>query len=216
MEEAVFNFQQQTWHLSAGRALYWAEEKSLILSDLHLGKSAHFRKAGIAVPTGIIEEDLYRLQQLITRYHPEQLIIVGDLFHSSANNEVQYFRLWRQQFPQIRFILVKGNHDILDASLYESLQISVQDTLTLRNIHFMHEPCEEGEENGHYIFSGHLHPGVIIAGTGRQSLRLPCFYFGKHCGILPAFGRFTGLATLAPDTGEQVFAIANKSIFQVQ
>lgn len=215
MEEAVFNFQQQTWHLSAGRALYWAEEKALILSDLHLGKSAHFRKAGIAVPAGIIEEDLYRLQQLITRYHPEQLIVVGDLFHSRANNEVQYFRLWRQQFPHIRFVLVKGNHDILDASLYDSLQISVQDTLTLRNIHFMHEPCE-GDGNGLYIFSGHLHPGVIIAGGGRQRLRLPCFYFGKHCGILPAFGRFTGLAMLEPDAGEQVFAIANKSIFQVQ
>jgi len=215
VEEAVFNFQQQTWHLSAGKALYWAEEKALILSDLHLGKSAHFRKAGIAVPAGIIEEDLYRLQQLITRYHPEQIIVVGDLFHSSANNEVQYFRLWRRQFQHIRFVLVKGNHDILDDELYASLQIIVQDTLTLRNIHFMHEPCED-EENEHYIFSGHLHPGVIIAGGGRQSLRLPCFYFGKHCGILPAFGRFTGLATLNPDTGEQVFAIANKSIFQVQ
>lgn len=215
MEEVVFNFQEQTWHLSAGKALYWVEEKALILSDLHLGKSAHFRKAGIAVPAGIIEEDLYRLQQLITRYHPEQIIVVGDLFHSSANNEVQYFRLWRQQFPSIRFVLVKGNHDILDAALYATLEIRVADTLTLRNIHFMHEPCENGGD-GPYVFSGHLHPGVILAGGGRQRLRLPCFYFGKHCGILPAFGRFTGLAMLEPETDGAVFAVVNKSIFQVQ
>jgi DNA ligase-associated metallophosphoesterase len=214
VEELVFNFQQQTWHLSAGKALFWEEEKALILSDLHLGKSAHFRKAGIAVPAGIVQEDLFRLQQLITHYHPVQLIVVGDLFHSSANNDVQYFRLWRQQFPQIHFVLVKGNHDILDASLYETLQITVHETLTLRNIHFMHEPCTTNGD-GPYVFSGHLHPGVTLAGSGKQSLRLPCFYFGKTCGILPAFGRFTGLAMLAPDTDEVVFAIANKSIFRI-
>jgi len=215
VEEVVFNFQQQTWHLSAGKALYWLEEKALILSDLHLGKSAHFRKAGIAVPAGLIQEDLYRLQQLITHYHPEKIIVVGDLFHSSENNDVQYFRLWRQQFPHIRFELVKGNHDILAADLYASLQISVHDTLTLQNIHFIHEPCESDDEHGPYTFSGHLHPGVAIAGGGRQRLRLPCFYFGKSCGILPAFGRFTGLAMLAPETDEVVFAIANNSIFKI-
>lgn len=215
MEEVVFNFQQQTWHLSAGRALFWEEEKALVLSDLHLGKSAHFRKAGIAVPAGIIQEDLFRLQQLITHYYPERIIVVGDLFHSSANNDVQYFRMWRGQFPHIRFELVKGNHDILEDALYETLQLILHDTLTLRNIHFMHEPCPPGK-NGAYIFSGHLHPGIAIAGSGRQRLRLPCFYFGRHCGILPAFGRFTGLAMLQPEEDEAVFAIANSSIFQVQ
>jgi DNA ligase-associated metallophosphoesterase len=215
VEEVIFKFQQQTWHLSAGKALYWQEEKALVLSDLHLGKSAHFRKAGIAVPAGLIQEDLFRLQQLITRYHPEKIIVVGDLFHSSENNDVQYFRLWRQQFPHIRFELVKGNHDIMSADLYTTLQITVHETLTLRNIHFIHEPCETAEANGPYVFSGHLHPGVILAGGGRQRLRLPCFYFGKSRGILPAFGRFTGLATLAPETNEVVFAIANNSIFKI-
>ncbi len=215
MEEVVFNFQQQTWRLSAGKTLFWEEEKALILSDLHLGKSAHFRKAGIAVPAGIIQEDLFRLQQLITCYHPAKLIIVGDLFHSSVNNDVLYFRLWRQQFPHIQFELVKGNHDILAGDLYDSLQITVHDTLTLRNIHFMHEPCEAAED-GPYVFSGHLHPGVAIAGSGRQHVRLPCFYFGKSCGILPAFGRFTGLAMLKPEEDGSVFAIANQNIFQIQ
>lgn len=215
MEEEIFSFQQQTWRLSASRAVFWEEEKALILSDLHLGKSAHFRKAGIAVPAGIIQEDLYRLQRLITRYNPVQLIIVGDLFHSSANNDVQYFRLWRQQFSHIRFELVKGNHDILADSLYTDLSITVHDTLTIGNIHFMHEPCEDADDKGLYVFSGHLHPGVAIGGGGRQLLRLPCFYFGRHCGILPAFGRFTGLALVKPARGEPVFAIADKEIYRI-
>src|SRR5690606_2291258 len=136
---------------------------------------------------------------------------VGDLFHSSANNDVQYFRMWRGQFPHIRFELVKGNHDILEDALYEALQLTLHDTLTLRNIHSMHEPCTP-DEYGVYIFSVHQCPSIAIAGSGRQRLRLFCFYFGRHCCILPAYGGFTGLASLLPEEDEAVFSIANSSI----
>ncbi len=50
----------------------------------------------------------------------------------------RYFKLWRQQFVQISFDLVKGNHDIMADAVYEQLQISVHPALTLRNIHFIH------------------------------------------------------------------------------
>ncbi|HEY8956218.1 ligase-associated DNA damage response endonuclease PdeM [Chitinophaga sp.] len=211
----IFHFQEQHWHLLPQRAIFWEEEKALILSDLHLGKAAHFRKAGIAVPAGIVQEDLFRLQQLITRYLPERIIIVGDMFHSRENNEVQYFRLWRQQFSRISFDLVKGNHDIMPDDVYGQLQINVHPALTLRNIHFIHEPCEDA--NGFaYTFSGHLHPAFVMQGAGRQRLRLPCFYFGRYCGILPAFGHFTGSATLDPDERDPVFVIAGKSIIRAQ
>ncbi|PSL50218.1 putative phosphoesterase [Chitinophaga niastensis] len=211
----IFHFQEQHWHLLPQRAIFWEEEKTLILSDLHLGKAAHFRKAGIAVPAGIVQEDLFRLQQLITQFLPVRMIIVGDMFHSRENNEVQYFRLWRQQFPHIIIDLVMGNHDIMADEVYAQLQINVHPTLTIRHIHFIHEPCEES--NGYqYTFSGHLHPAFVMAGAARQRLRLPCFYFGQHCGILPAFGHFTGHATLAPAATEPVFVIAGKSIIRVQ
>ncbi|NSL88433.1 ligase-associated DNA damage response endonuclease PdeM [Chitinophaga solisilvae] len=211
----VFYFQEQHWHLLPDRAIFWEEERALILSDLHLGKATHFRKAGIAVPAGITSEDLFRLQQLITRYMPVRIIIVGDMFHSRENNEVQYFRIWRNQFSHISFDLVKGNHDIMPEEVYGQLQISTWPSLTIRGIHFIHEPCEE--HNGYqYTFSGHLHPAVIMAGPARQRLRLPCFYFGLHCGILPAFGHFTGSATLDPSPDEPVFVIAGKSIIRTQ
>lgn len=215
MVAEIFHFQEQHWHLSPQRAIFWEEEKALILSDLHLGKAAHFRKAGIAVPAGIVQEDLFRLQQLITHYLPNRIIIVGDMFHSSENNEVHYFRLWRQQFSQISFDLVKGNHDIMADAVYEQLEINVHPALTLRNIHFIHEPCEDN--NGFaYTFSGHLHPAFVMHGAGRQRLRLPCFYFGRHCGILPAFGHFTGSANLDPEQKDPVFVIAGKSIIRAQ
>ncbi|UPK69202.1 ligase-associated DNA damage response endonuclease PdeM [Chitinophaga filiformis] len=214
MEEVIYRHQDQTWHLSAHRAIFWKEEQALIVSDLHLGKSAHFRKAGIAVPANIGQDDLYRLQLLITAYNPSQIIIVGDMFHSRENNDVPYFKLWRQQFAHIRFKLVKGNHDILPAATYEALNVEVFDTLIIRDIHFIHEPCSEEDAAG-YTFSGHLHPGIVVAGAGRQRLRLPCFYFGRHCSILPAFGRFTGLAMLEPAVDEAVFVIAENNVLKV-
>ena len=186
----------------------------MFVSDLHLGKSAHFRKAGIAVPAGIGQDDLFRLQQLITIYQPTQVIIVGDMFHSSHNNDVPYFKLWRQQFSQISFKLVKGNHDILAEEVYVSLNLEVYDTLEISGIHFAHEPCEE-DENDKYTFSGHLHPGIAVAGAGRQRLRLPCFYFGRTCSILPAFGKFTGLAMLDAEDADAVFVIANNNVLRV-
>lgn len=212
MNDIVFEHYSQTWHLSALRAIFWKEEQALILSDLHLGKATHFRKAGIAVPANIGQDDLFRLQKLITSYQPSQVIIVGDMFHSDENNDVAYFKLWRQQFSHIPFKLVKGNHDIMPADIYTSLQIDVYDTLRIKDILFAHEPCKDEEG---YTFSGHLHPGIAVSGPGRQRLRLPCFFFGRNCGILPAFGRFTGLALLRPEEDEAVFVIADNTILKV-
>ena len=48
----------QTLWLSAERAVFWEEEQSLILADLHFGKTGHFRKSGIGVPQTIYREDL--------------------------------------------------------------------------------------------------------------------------------------------------------------
>ena len=41
--------------LTNKRAMYWAAQKALILSDLHVGKTAHFRKHGIPIPDEILK-----------------------------------------------------------------------------------------------------------------------------------------------------------------
>ena len=197
----------QTFWLSAQRAVYWEAEKALILSDLHLGKTGHFRKAGIAVPQAVFKEDLQRLVALIQYFKPEQVIAVGDLFHSKANQELDLFKRWRADFAQLPFKLVKGNHDILSNDWYADANLAVTEgVLKMGNIHFSHEDCSDAA--GVFTFCGHLHPGVVINGMGKQTLRLPCFYFTpRHC-ILPAFSRFTGTANVQPKKEDVVFAIA--------
>jgi metallophosphoesterase superfamily enzyme len=64
-----------------------------------------------------------------------------------------------------------------------------------------------------YALCGHLHPGVRLHGHGEESARLPCFVLGQRHAILPAFGRFTGLAMVVPSPALRIVAIAGATLF---
>jgi len=210
----LYQMQQQRFWLSPERMVFWEEEKALIVSDLHFGKTGHFRKSGIPVPQSVYKEDLQRLVSQLQYFQPRQLIVVGDMFHSHANKELDLFKKWRHDFPQLCIRLVMGNHDILQDKWYTELDIETVDQLTIKDISFTHDinDIDAPESQGTYFFSGHIHPGVHIRGGGKQSLHFPCFYFSPSYCVLPAFSRFTGLATIRPAAGDKVFAIVNHSI----
>jgi DNA ligase-associated metallophosphoesterase len=203
----------QFW-LSAEKALFWEEEKALVLSDLHLGKSGHFRKAGIPIPQGVMKEDMQRLLQLIHYFNPMQVIVVGDFFHSSNNLELDLFKRWRNDLASVSIKLVRGNHDILHNEWYRDAAVEViENDLCLKEFCFTHDNNDVHPEQ--YTFTGHLHPGIVLNGLGKQSLRFPCFYFtSTHC-ILPAFGKFTGLANIQPSHKDVVYAIVDKSLIKL-
>jgi DNA ligase-associated metallophosphoesterase len=207
-------FKEQHFWLSGQRALYWEEQRMLLLSDLHLGKSGHFRKEGIAVPGAVMKEDMQRLLALLQHFKPEQLVVVGDFFHSRANIELELFRRWRADISGQRIVLVRGNHDILPAEWYRDADISVEEEpLQVGGFCLAHDPADAPADL--YTFCGHVHPGIVLHGSARQSLRLPCFYFGRQYCILPAFGKFTGLATIHPQRGETVFAVADGAVIKL-
>jgi uncharacterized protein len=216
---------QQLW-LSSARSIFWEEEKALIVADLHFGKTGHFRKSGLAVPPAVYKEDLQRLLQQIQYFQPRQLIVVGDLFHSQFNKELELFKKWRSSFPDLTIHLIKGNHDILEEKWYEAAGIFVSHPRLDRNhFHFVHDINDGSAGNDKdsmavkskpYYISGHLHPGIRIRGAGRQSLCFPCFYFGKHFAVLPAFSKFTGVALIDPERSEHVFAIVQDEVMQIQ
>jgi uncharacterized protein len=207
-------YDQHLW-LTAQRSIFWEEQKALIVSDLHFGKTGHFRKSGIPVPQTIYKEDLQRLISLLNYFKPAQLIVVGDFFHSHENTELDLFKRWRNDFPDLKIILVRGNHDILKDSWYKEAEIEViEKELLKRPFLFMHDRCTDRDDV--YTFCGHIHPGIYLHGLGRQGLRLPCFYFAKdHC-ILPAFSRFTGTALIEPERNENVYAIVENKLLQMQ
>jgi DNA ligase-associated metallophosphoesterase len=200
--------------LSAEKTIFWEEEKALILSDLHLGKSGHFRKAGIPIPQGVMKEDMQRLLQLLHYFKPEQLLVVGDFFHSKANLELDFFKRWRNDISHLSIKLIRGNHDILSVDWYTEATIEViENDLCIGDFCFTHDNNRPHPD--HYTFTGHLHPGVVLNGLGKQSLRFPCFYFTKNYCILPAFGKFTGLANVQPSRSDIVYAIVEKAVIKL-
>lgn len=203
--------------LTAEKTAYWEEQQILIISDMHLGKSGHFRKNGIAVPTAVFRNDMQKLLAGLQFFKPKELIIVGDLFHSNENKEWPFLQRWLSDMPQVNIHLVRGNHDILHDNLYQDAGILVHDKLlSIGDMAFVHDMADITFKQDAFIFSGHVHPAVVIKGQGKQSMRLPCFFFTQDYAILPSYGSFTGLHTLNPSTKDHVFVIAGKEVMQLQ
>src|SRR5277367_6135917 len=140
-----FNLLNQDLLLLPQKAIYWKQEKALIAADVHLGKVGHFRKAGIAVPRDMEQNELSVLSDLIFEYKPEKLIFLGDFFHSEINSDWDWFILWRSQFPKLEIVLVKGNHDIIDETYYQKLNIVIHNELLIGPFLMLHQPLTSEE-----------------------------------------------------------------------
>ena len=210
----AFNLEHQRLWLLPQKAIYWQKKKTLLVADLHIGKSGHFRKHGIAVPGEVNRSNLEQLSALIEKTSAEHLIILGDLFHSDINNEWQTFADWRKKHKKLEVTLVIGNHDILEKQNYHASRINLFKKLSLDPFLLIHdlEELENNSSQEQYVLSGHIHPAVQLKGKGRQAMKLPCFYFGKHRGILPAFGKFTGTYVIEPQQNDDVFIIVKSQI----
>ena len=206
------NILGQDFKLLPEKAIFWEQQKTLLIADTHFGKVTHFRKSGIAIPEGAAFKNLSRLQELITKQSPEKVIFLGDLFHSELNTEWLAFKEVIRKFPEVNFQLITGNHDILHEQSYTNSHFTIfSEPLEMGPFLLSHEPMEHREL---YNLCGHIHPGVRMVGGGRQSLRLPCFYFGEKGGILPAFGEFTGLYLLQPKKDDSIFIIVENQVIK--
>lgn len=209
-----FSVHQQKLVLFPDKALLWKEKGILLISDVHLGKVNHFRRSGIAAPHSPNDENIERLITLLQNVQPERVIFTGDLFHSHYNEEWEVFGQVLRYFPATSFDLIIGNHDIMSDYQYLKHELVMhREPLQIDNFILSHEPME-GVPEGCYNLAGHIHPGVVLRGLGRQRLTLPCFYFGKNQGLLPAFGAFTGLYKIRPQADDHVFVVVENKVMK--
>lgn len=179
--------------LTNQRAAFWKEQSAIIISDMHVGKTAYFRKNGIPVPADILEDDLRRLTSIQEYFQAEKIFIVGDFLHSGKNTDFAIFEKWRAQYADLQITIIKGNHDIKNADFLQELGVTIEDdALYVDPFLFIHIPDDSRNE---FSISGHLHPGVSVQLERRKSVRLPCFRISENQLILPAFSKFTGLDT---------------------
>lgn len=204
--------QNKVFTLTNQRAVFWKKEKALILSDLHIGKTAHFRKNGIALANHIMKNDLERLSFLIEYFQPEKLIVVGDLLHAGNNSDVDEFCEWKDQYPTLKFYLIEGNHDRITKVLEKKLCLDFKDQLLqIDDIVFLHD---YDKKNPEFQITGHIHPGIILNSVVKK-IRLPCFV--QTCGqlLLPAFSGFTGLDTKNTPKDGKYFVFTDSEIHEI-
>src|SRR6202163_630031 len=95
-------------------ALFWQEQRLLVVSDLHLEKGSSFATRGVLLPPYDTVATLGRLAAVIARHDPRMVIALGDSFHDRDAHQrlsppdrdaIAAFQVGRD------WIWISGNHD---------------------------------------------------------------------------------------------------------
>ncbi|HXQ50872.1 MAG TPA: ligase-associated DNA damage response endonuclease PdeM [Stellaceae bacterium] len=177
-------------------ALWWGDEGTLVVADLHLEKGSSFAQGGVMLPPYDTIATLERLARSM-RAELRRVICLGDSFHDrdgplrlAAGDAARLAALTRSR----EWIWIAGNHD---PDLPQAIGgRMVADELRIGPLVFRHIAAarqERGEVSGHY------HPKAGVTLRGRR-FGGPCFLYDGARLVLPAFGAFTGgLDAAAPE-----------------
>lgn len=192
-------------HADCAGALWWPDERALIVADLHLEKGSAFAARGMLLPPYDTTDTLHRLGRLIGRYDPRLVIALGDNFHDGGGparlapqdramiGELQRGRDW---------VWIAGNHDPDPADGIGGVFAAV---LALGPLAFRHEPTR-GPAQGE--IAGHLHPCARVSRRGRAVVRR-CFASDAARMVMPAFGAYAGGLNILDRAFAEVFGARN-------
>jgi uncharacterized protein len=169
-------------------ALYWPEEKMLIVADLHLEKGSAFAARGVLLPPYDTASTLARLARLVERYAPQIVMALGDSFHDGGGpaRMADTDRASLKALQRGRdWLWIAGNHDPEPA---DGVGGRFADVLAVGPLTFRHEPSSG---SCHGEIAGHLHPLARVARRGRAVSRR-CFASDRKRMVMPAFGAYAG------------------------
>jgi uncharacterized protein len=169
-------------------ALYWPEERLLVVSDLHLEKGSALAARGVLLPPYDTASTLERLGALLARYFARIVVALGDNFHDSdgparlaASDRASLLDMQRGR----DWIWIAGNHD---PDPRDGIGGVFARSLALGPLVFRHQPMREPAEGE---IAGHLHPSARVRQRGRVLVRR-CFASDGSRLVMPAFGAYTG------------------------
>ncbi len=191
-------------HPDPSGALYWPDEATLVVADLHFEKGSAFAARGVLLPPYDTRATLARLRDACRRYRPRRVIALGDSFHDRNAAE----RLSSEDSAALSalvnahdWIWIAGNHDPMPP---KSLGGAVVSAARIGPLVFRHVPSAGGAHDFLGELSGHLHPCASITVRGRR-FRRRCFASDARRVILPAFGAFTGGLDLEDEAFDGLF-----------
>jgi uncharacterized protein len=121
-------------------ALYWPDEGTLVVADLHLEKGSSFARRGMLLPPYDTATTLALLARVIARHAPRLVIALGDSFHDGGGPA--------RVMPQDRatltglqrdrdWVWIAGNHDPVPA---QNIGGVFAKSVSLGPLTFRHEP----------------------------------------------------------------------------
>ena len=206
------------FELMADRAVFWKEQKLLMVADLHFAKDSIFRQQGVPIPAGTDQDTFARLDRLIAERDCEKLLMLGDFIHGKLTAEHRFYgqyQQWRKNYQSLQCSLTLGNHDRhIETELLTNTDCI--DHLVMGDFLFCHEQQElhEKKDAEGFAFAGHIHPAYRLR-SGKQTLRLPVFWLQPKALILPAFSRFTGSYSIEPDNDDRCFACLEDKVMEL-
>lgn len=184
----AFEFGGQTFELAGEAALFWTEQSTLLVSDLHLEKASAFAAGGQMLPPYDSMATLLEVAALVAQYRPDRIISLGDNFHDDAGEtrlQPNAAALLQRLVAQVDWVWITGNHDRNLEARWGGRSV---EELVIAGIFLRHE-ASRGETAPE--ISGHFHPKYRQHLRGRMVSRR-CFVKGPRKLIMPAFGAFTG------------------------
>ncbi|MEM8885056.1 MAG: ligase-associated DNA damage response endonuclease PdeM [Planctomycetota bacterium] len=209
------NWSGESWRLLSERALLRERDRTLLVADLHLGKSAVFRAQGLPMPDGPSRETLDRLTHVLRRSEARRLFVLGDLFHARASRTPELgaqLAAWRERHAEMELLLVRGNHDRHAGDPDDSLRFTcVSEPWTAEGVMLRHTPASSDAPS----IAGHLHPCFKLRDRAHGNVRAPCFVLDERQLLLPAFGAFTGHAEVSRAPGRRLFVVGPDAVIEV-
>lgn len=174
-------FAGQGFEARPAGTLWWPARRTLIVADLHLGKSATMAaRGGALLPPHEDEDTLSRLEAELAALPVARVLSLGDAFEDDAAPEALSTPNRARLGAMVQgrgWIWITGNHDGgALPGLGDTLSEIHEEGIAFRHI------AGEGPD-----ISGHYHPKAQLAGQRR-----PAFLWGQSHLILPAFGTYTG------------------------
>lgn len=182
-----------------GYAIFIKKIKTLVVSDLQLGKEEMMRQAGLFIIDNEAGSFRNTLDTMLNKTKAKRVIINGDLKHEFGKINRQEWKqlseLLRGLRKKAEVIIVKGNHDILLRPIAESVNISIKEYYYNKKekIYFTHGhkiPEDRFFKEAKTIIIGHEHPAILLDdGIRREYVK--CFLVGRYKNkkliVIPSF-----------------------------
>lgn len=180
--------------ITSDRCLILDEGPTVVLGDLHLGYERALEMEGMYIPRTNTESIRDSLNEILCRYDPERVVLLGDVKHDfkragfEERREVEKIVTLLSEAAET--VVIRGNHDNYIQNIVNGLGILAVDYIDIMGFRLEHGHVDSGKRP---VIIGHEHPSVRIPGSVGGGMKIQCFVHARRDGVivLPPFSPFS-------------------------